>query len=94
MTTHPEFPNLHVLDHPLIQHKLTHMRDKTTSTRTFRTLLREISLLMGYEITRNLPLETRRIDTPMVTMDAPVIQGKKVGHRFPSCGPGTAWPTV
>lgn len=78
MTTHPEFPNLHVLDHPLIQHKLTHMRDKTTSTRTFRTLLREISLLMGYEITRNLPLETRRIDTPMVTMDAPVIQGKKV----------------
>lgn len=78
MTTHPEFPNLHVLDHPLIQHKLTHMRDKTTSTRTFRTLLREISLLMGYEITRNLPLETRRIDTPMTAMDAPVIQGKKV----------------
>jgi uracil phosphoribosyltransferase len=78
MTTHADFPNLHVLDHPLIQHKLTHMRDKTTSTRTFRTLLREISLLMGYEITRNLPLESRRIDTPMVTMDAPVIQGKKV----------------
>lgn len=76
---HADFPNLHVLDHPLIQHKLTHMRDKTTSTRTFRTLLREIALLMGYEVTRNLPLEARRIETPMVEMDAPVIQGKKVG---------------
>ncbi|MCA1941837.1 MAG: uracil phosphoribosyltransferase [Caenispirillum bisanense] len=76
MTT--EFPNLHVLDHPLIQHKLSHMRDKGTSTRTFRTLLREIALLMGYEVTRNLPLENRRIETPMQAMDAPVLQGKKV----------------
>ncbi len=49
------FPNLSILNHPLIQHKLTHMRDKDTSTRTFRELLREITLLMGYEITRNLP---------------------------------------
>ncbi|GAB3626008.1 Uracil phosphoribosyltransferase [Pandoraea terrae] len=72
------FPNLFICDHPLIQHKLSHMRDKETSTRTFRQLLREITLLMGYEITRNLPLTTERIDTPLVTMDAPVIAGKKL----------------
>jgi len=58
MTQDARFPNLFILDHPLIQHKLTHMRDKDTSTRTFRELLREITLLMGYEITRNLPLTT------------------------------------
>ncbi|GAB3446684.1 uracil phosphoribosyltransferase [Insolitispirillum peregrinum] len=73
-----EFPNLCVLDHPLIQHKLTHMRDERTSTRTFRQLLREISLLMGYEVTRNLPLALERIQTPLVTMDAPVIAGRKL----------------
>ena len=78
MTQDPRFPNLFVLDHPLIQHKLTHMRDKDTSTRTFRELLREITLLMGYEITRNLPLTTRHIDTPMGPMDAPVIAGRKL----------------
>jgi len=72
------FPNLFILDHPLIQHKLTHMRDKTTSTRTFRQLLREITLLMGYEVTRNLPLTTRMIETPLTTMDAPVIAGRKL----------------
>ena len=72
------FPNLVILDHPLIQHKLTHMRDKTTSTRTFRQLLREITLLMGYEITRNLPLSTRRIETPMTGFDAPVLAGRKL----------------
>jgi len=72
------FPNLYILDHPLIQHKLTHMRDKDTSTRTFRELLREITLLMGYEITRNLQLTTIRIDTPLQTIDAPIIAGKKL----------------
>jgi uracil phosphoribosyltransferase len=72
------FPNLYILDHPLIQHKLSHMRDRDTSTRTFRELLREITLLMGYEITRNLPLTTARIQTPMQSMDAPVIAGKKL----------------
>src|SRR4249920_3282033 len=75
MKQDPRFPNLFVLDHPLIQHKLTHMRDKTTSTRTFRELLREITLLMGYEVTRNLPLTTRIIETPLVKMEAPVIAG-------------------
>jgi uracil phosphoribosyltransferase len=72
------FPNLFILDHPLIQHKLTHMRDKTTSTRTFRELLREITLLMGYEVTRNLPLTTRTIETPLTNMEAPVIAGNKL----------------
>ncbi len=78
MKQDPRFPNLFILDHPLIQHKLTHMRDKTTSTRTFRELLREITLLMGYEVTRNLPLTTRMIETPLVKMEAPVIAGKKL----------------
>jgi uracil phosphoribosyltransferase len=72
------FPTLHIVDHPLIQHKLTHMRDRETSTRTFRELLHEITLLMGYEVTRSLPLTTRRIETPLVAMDAPVIAGKKL----------------
>jgi len=73
-----EFPNLFILDHPLIQHKLTHMRNATTSTRTFRQLLREIALLMGYEVTRNLPLTDETIRTPMIEMTAPVIAGKKL----------------
>jgi uracil phosphoribosyltransferase len=72
------YDNLHVIDHPLIQHKLTHMRDKRTSTKTFRQLLREISLLMGYEITRNLPLMHKPVETPLTTFDAPVIAGKKL----------------
>lgn len=72
------FPGLFIVDHPLIQHKLTHMRDRTTSTRTFRELLHEITLLMGYEVTRALPLATRRIETPLCAMDAPVIAGKKL----------------
>ena len=78
MKQDPRFPNLFVLDHPLIQHKLTHMRDKSTSTRTFRELLREITLLMGYEVTRNVPLTTRTIETPLTKMEAPVIAGKKL----------------
>jgi uracil phosphoribosyltransferase len=73
-----EFPNLHVLDHPLIQHKLSLMRDKRTPTIQFRQLLREIALLMGYEITRNLPVTHERIETPLTAMDAPTIAGKKV----------------
>lgn len=72
------YPKLHVLSHPLIQHKLTHMRDKTTSTKTFRRLLHEISLLMGYEITRNLPLIYEPVETPLAMFDGPVIAGKKL----------------
>ncbi|MEN3291184.1 MAG: uracil phosphoribosyltransferase [Burkholderiales bacterium] len=78
MTQDPRFPNLYILNHPLIQHKLTHMRDRETSTRTFRQLLRELTLLMGYEITRSLPLTTVRIQTPLQSFDAPVIAGKKL----------------
>lgn len=78
MRQDPRFPTLFILDHPLIQHKLSHMRDRTTSTRTFRQLLRELTLLMGYEITRDLPMTTQAIDTPLCPMDAPVIAGKKI----------------
>ncbi len=78
MPSPARFKNLHILEHPLIQHKLSHMRDKHTSTRTFRDLLREITLLMGYEITRNLPLTTETIETPLGPFDAPVIAGKKL----------------
>jgi len=73
-----EFPSLNVLDHPLIQHKLSMMRDKSTPTTLFRQLLKEIALLMGYEITRNLPMTTQEIETPLTKMDAPVIKGKKI----------------
>ncbi|MGC1439669.1 MAG: uracil phosphoribosyltransferase [Burkholderiaceae bacterium] len=72
------FKQLFIMDHPLIQHKLSRMRDKTTSTRTFRNLLRELTLLMGYEITRDLPMTTEDIETPISPMRAPVIAGKKI----------------
>jgi uracil phosphoribosyltransferase len=78
MRTDPRFPNLSIVDHPLVQHKLSHMRDQDTSTRTFRQLLQELTMLMGYELTRDLPLTTQKILTPLVEMDAPVIAGKKV----------------
>ena len=77
MAIDPRFSNLHILDHPLIVHKLTHMRDKGTSTRTFRQLLKEIALLMGYEITRQLPMVEQGIETPVCKMTAQVLRGKK-----------------
>jgi uracil phosphoribosyltransferase len=67
-----------VIDHPLVQHKLTIMRDKNTSTAGFRRLLREISLLLGYEVTRDLQLTTTTIETPIEEMEAPVLEGKKL----------------
>ena len=67
-----------VISHPLVQHKLTIMRNKETSTAGFRRLLREISLLLGYEVTRDLQLTTTRIETPLEPMDAPTIEGKKL----------------
>lgn len=70
--------HLTVVTHPLVQHKLTLMRDKDTPTAVFRQLLREISQLLAYEITRELPMTKRRIDTPMAPMDAPVLDGKKL----------------
>ncbi|PYE87405.1 uracil phosphoribosyltransferase [Phyllobacterium leguminum] len=67
-----------VIDHPLVQHKLTIMRKKETSTATFRRLLKEISLLLCYEVTRDLELTTIRIETPLTEMDAPTLEGKKL----------------
>ena len=77
MAIDPRFSNLHILDHPLIVHKLSHMRSKNTSTRTFRQLLKEIALLMGYEMTRQLPMTEQEIETPICTMTAQVLMGKK-----------------
>jgi uracil phosphoribosyltransferase len=67
-----------VVNHPLVQHKLTIMRNKETSTAGFRRLLREISLLLGYEVTRDLEMTTTRIETPLQPMDAPTLEGKKL----------------
>lgn len=70
--------HLTVVDHPLVQHKLTLMRKTDTSTGEFRRLLREISQLLAYEVTRELPMTTKQIDTPMQQMDAPVLAGRKM----------------
>lgn len=70
--------NLTIVDHPLVQHKLTLMRERTTSTAVFRQLLREISQLLAYEVTRDLPLTRVRIDTPLMEMEAPRLAGKKL----------------
>lgn len=69
---------LTVVDHPLVQHKLSLMRAKDTSTASFRRLLREITQLLAYEITREMPLTSKGIETPMEEMDAPILAGKKL----------------
>lgn len=68
-----------MFDHPLIQHKLTFIRDKQTGTKEFRELVNEVAMLMAYEITRDMPLEETTIETPVATCTAQVIAGKKVG---------------
>ncbi|APZ51765.1 uracil phosphoribosyltransferase [Salipiger abyssi] len=70
--------HLTVVDHPLVQHKLTLMRERDTSTASFRQLLREISLLLAYEVTHELPVTSKKIETPLCEMEAPVIEGKKL----------------
>ena len=70
--------HLTVVKHPLVQHKLTLMREKDTSTAVFRQLLREISQLLAYEVTHELPMTTKTIDTPLQPMDAPVLDGRKL----------------
>ncbi len=70
--------NITVVDHPLVQHKLALMRRKETRTAEFRQLLREIALLLGYEVTRDLPLTTVEIETPLTKMTAPRLKGKKM----------------
>lgn len=69
---------VHIISHPLIQHKLTMMRRKQTSTAEFRKLLREIALLLGYEVTRDLELENKTVETPLAQCRAPVLKGKKL----------------
>ncbi len=70
--------NVHVIDHPLVQHKLTLMRRKDASTNTFRRLLNELSTLMAYEVTRDMPMQSIEIETPLETMTSKVIDGKKL----------------
>ena len=70
--------SIHVVTHPLVQHKLTKLRDKETSSTNFRRLLREIGLLLGYDATRDLPTVQSRIETPIEAMDAPLLDGKKL----------------
>ena len=68
---------LHIIDHPLVQHKLSIMRNKETSTNKFRDLLKEIAMFMGYEVTRDFPITYEEIETPLQKMNAPTISGKK-----------------
>ena len=86
MKTDPRYPHLHIVDHPLVQHKLTLMREKSCSTKDFRILLKEITMLMGYELTRDTPLTTRRIETPVAPMRAPVIAGRSSPPAVPVAG--------
>ncbi len=71
-------PNLHLVDHPLVQHKLTLMRKKEASTNSFRRLLNELSMLMCYEVTRDMPTQEVEIETPLETMTGKMIDGKKL----------------
>src|SRR5207244_8858185 len=75
---HREFPNLTVLDHPLIRHKLTILRDKHTTTRDFKQLVNEIAMLMAYEVTKDLPLEPVEVETPLESMRGVRVAGKKL----------------
>ena len=71
--------NLHVIDHPLVQHKLSLMRDKTTGTKDFRELLQEVATLMAYEVTRDLPLKEIEIETPIGPCRTKIIDGRMLG---------------
>jgi len=71
-------PDFTLITHPLIQHKLTFMRNETTTTDNFRRLLREISQMLAYEVTRDLPTELTTINTPLATIESPIISGKKL----------------
>lgn len=70
--------NIQVISHPLVQHKLSLMRKKSTSTQSFRTLIREVGTLLAYEVTKDLPLIYEEIETPLMKMDAPFLDGKKL----------------
>ena len=87
---HPQFPNLTVLAHPLIQHKLAILRDKNTTTRDFKQLVNEIAMLMAYEVTKDLPLEPTEVDTPLEHTRGVRVAGKKLA-LVPILRPGWAW---
>ena len=74
---HPELPNFHEIRHPLLLHKLSLLRDVSTSTKDFKELLNEITILLVYEATKDLPIITKSVTTPLTTFDAPVLSGKK-----------------
>lgn len=74
---HPDYPNLHEAVHPLILHKLSVLRDKNTSKKEFKALVTELGMLLVYEVTKNLPLESQTIETPLETGEFPVLKGKK-----------------
>ena len=76
--SHPQFPNLTVLTHPLIQHKLAILRDKNTTTKDFKQLVNEIAMLMAYEVTKDLPLEPTDVDTPLEHTRGVRVAGKKL----------------
>ena len=78
MTTTSTSPNLHLVNHPLVQHKLTLMRKKEASTNSFRRLLNELSMLMAYEVTRDMPTQDVEIETPLEKMTGKMIDGKKL----------------
>ena len=71
------FPNLTVVDHPLLKHKLSHLRSEETTTDSFRRLVREVGQMLAYEVTRDLPTQNVRIRTPLAEIDAPMISGKQ-----------------
>lgn len=75
--THPLYPNLHIVRHPLIAHKLALLRDHTTSTKTFKELVDEITLFLAYEVTKDLPTTTKTISTPLEDCETTVMAGKK-----------------
>lgn len=89
MRTDSRFPRLHIVDHPLIEHKLSLMRDKNTGTQDFRTLLHEIALLMGYEVTRDFPTKLEDIETPVCATKAPMLV-ERIPSSFRSCAPASA----
>ncbi len=74
-----KYKNVNLIDHPMVQHKLTILRDINTGVKEFRELVEELSLLMGYEVTRNLPLENIEIETPICKTTSKIISGKKLG---------------
>lgn len=74
---HPEHANLFLVRHPLIQHKMFYLRDKETSKKKFKELVKEITLLLAYEVTGDLPMTTARLETPLEAYDAPLLEGKK-----------------